>query len=251
MSKSSDRTQPDETDSPGRAGGVDAGRDLTAGGDVVGRDKITAGGDVAGRDVVKPVTVVGYSPQAVQRLVITVAAIVFVTAACFFSGGIFIGSQVFTALDRPVPQSQVALRSMQSKIEAASNTPKGETLPLTFSEEELTSYVGWAGPQIGLNDAKARLLDTGQVAVGGRLQALGNLPIAATFSVQPNTDKPFQLESVAAKVLPVEGTFGWVAVPNVATASLADQAAQLLGGGYTITGVQAAPGELNVVVQGK
>ncbi len=58
---------------------------------VEGGGDVTVGGDVAGRDVVKTTTTttfVGFSPKDVQRLIIVVAAIVFATAACFFSGGV-------------------------------------------------------------------------------------------------------------------------------------------------------------------
>jgi len=90
MSASSDDTPSDSGDNEYRSGGIDVEGDASV------------GGDVAGRDVVKSTTVVGYSEKAVLRLVIVVGAMVFVTAACFFTGGIVLGSQVFAALERPV-----------------------------------------------------------------------------------------------------------------------------------------------------
>src|SRR3989337_621618 len=89
MSASSDGTPSDPGDPEYRSGGIDVEGDASV------------GGDVAGRDVVKSTTVVGYSEKAVLRLVIVVRAMVFLTAARFFTGGIALGSRGFAALERP------------------------------------------------------------------------------------------------------------------------------------------------------
>ena len=65
----------------------------TSGGDVVGRDKVT--------QTTTTVTNVGMTPEAVRRLVITVGALVFVTAFCFFSGGLVVGAVALQASGPP------------------------------------------------------------------------------------------------------------------------------------------------------
>src|SRR5574341_666246 len=81
--------------------------------------EIKAGRDVeiAGRDIVTVER--GFSAAQVQRLLITVAVIVFVTAACFFSGGLILGGAALAALNRPLSGglSQEAAHSMQTKLE--------------------------------------------------------------------------------------------------------------------------------------
>lgn len=245
MTQASRDTQPDRDDTPGPQGGIGtdndtSGRDqIQAGRDVVGRDVI--GGDSAGRDVIKSeTTVTGFSAAAVQRLVITVGVMVFATAVCFFSGGLAVGALVLNRLGEPVNSNQAAALSMQAKLAAAQNLPSDRPHALVFGEDELSSYVRFiVGPGIGLSDGRARLIEPGVVAIGGRLQSLANLNVAATFSLQPGTDRKAKLESAAVQLLPTGGTLGWVVVPNFLVASFADQINQSLGTGYAVLDVQA------------
>ena len=227
--------------------------DVRAGGDVVGGDKITAGRDVAGRDIVhiddRDVIQVGYSSKAVQRLVITVGVLVFVTAACFFSGGILIGARVFSQFDRLpinaqgqlVNSSEASALSMAHKIEEAKAIGAGDQYLLEFSEDELSSYIHFViGPELGLVDGRARFVAPGVIAISGQFGALGNLPVLVTFSVQSNASEIVQVEQVAVQVLRIENSsFGWVIVPNVLVAQIAGKVKDILGSGYTVTSVQA------------
>jgi len=80
-------------------------REEPGGVNVEGGGDVTVGGDVAGRDVVKTTattTIVGFSPKDVQRLIITVGVIVFVTAGIFFSGGLAVGFVALRELNRTV-----------------------------------------------------------------------------------------------------------------------------------------------------
>ena len=137
----------------------------------VAADSVSISGDVAGRDIIKTTTIgddliqgdvtnvtnVGMSPQAVQRLIITVGLVVFVTAACFFAGGIFVGANVFAALNKPVNSGTDAAARFEQKIDAVAQLQPGETYQLRFTEDELSSYLKFVlGPQIGLSNARAR-----------------------------------------------------------------------------------------------
>lgn len=231
MPDSSDQPQPDQNETSDRSGGIDIEGDLS----------VT--GDVAGRDIDKSVTV-GYSAKAVQRLLITVGVLVFVTALCFFSGGVVLGAAVFNSLDRTVASSQVAADVFEEKLSIAQSITSGEEYEFEFTEEELSSYVRFsAGPRIGLSDGRARFVEPELVAIGGKLEALGDLRVAATFRLQEDSETPFALESVAVQVLPFEGSaFGWVTVPNVLVASFAEQVQEQLGSGYVVNQIDASSG---------
>jgi hypothetical protein len=167
----------------------------------------------------------GFSAAEVQRLIITVGVLVFVTAACFFSGGVVVGGAAIAALNKPVASSPAKADVMESKLQEMSNLPPGESFALSFTEDEISSYFRFkVAPQIGINDGKIRLLDEpGQFVLGGQWQALGNLRVAATFRLEAG-DKPMQLESAAVQVLDVgNSTFGWVAVPTPLLQPLTDQ----------------------------
>ena len=231
-------------DTPERSGGIDVEGD------------ITVGGDVAGRDVVKPVTVVGYSAQAVQRLVITVGALVFATAACFFSGGVVLGAGVIARLDDPpvnangqsVNSSEDAAAILEAKLAAVDRLPAGQAFRLEFSEDELSSWVRFrASEELGLADGKARFLGaSGQVVVGGQLRSLGNLSIAVKFSLQPHSDRPLRLESAAVKLIPIAGALGWMAAPNFLFTAFADQLNAQLGRGYSVSDLAPAAAQWTV-----
>ncbi|MDW8327471.1 MAG: hypothetical protein RMK99_12970, partial [Anaerolineales bacterium] len=115
-----------------------------------GRD-VSIGGDVAGRDVVKTTTTItGFSEQAVQRLVLIVGALVFVTAACFFSGGVAVGFFAFDALNKQVGSSPEAAARFEDRLEQLNNLQAGQRFEFVFSEDEISSYVRFiAGPQLG------------------------------------------------------------------------------------------------------
>ena len=225
MSASSDDTPSDSGGNQYRSGGIDVEGD------------VSVGGDVAGRDVVKPTTVVGYSEKAVLRLVIVVGAMVFVTAACFFTGGIVLGSQVFAALERPVNDGngQPTVSTTQKaeafaqQIEEAQRVPSGQAYLFPFSEDQLSSYFRFiAGPKIGVQDGKVRFVEPGVFALSGQVQDMGNLNVAATYRIEPGTDEPLRLESVAVQVVPTGGSFGWVAVPTALLSPFSSQINQAL-----------------------
>jgi hypothetical protein len=213
---------------------VQVGRDV-AGGDItttIGRDSAgrdivtTAGRDVVGHDVVSTTTIThtGLSAAEVQRLVITVGILVFVTAACFFSGGVAVGGTAIAALNRPVGKSVAMADAMKDKLDKVVALDSGQELDLAFTEAELNSYV-WhdLGPQIGLEDAQARFLESGHFVVGGYWEDLGNSHIVATFRLQEG-DMPIKLESAAMQVLPLgASSFGWVAIPTQVLQPLQDR----------------------------
>ena len=235
MTPSSDDRQSDSGDNEYRSGGIDVEGDASV------------GGDVAGRDVVKSTTVVGYSEKAVLRLVIVVGALVFVTAACFFTGGIALGSRVFAALERPVNDGngqptdstlEKAVAFAQQIVEAQ-QIPPGEAYPFSFSEDQLSSYFQFiAGPDIGVQDGKVRFVEPGVIAVSGQVQDIGNLNVAATFRVEPRADEPLRLESAAVQVVPTDGSFGWVAVPTESLSELASKINEAFRD-VTLLGLQA------------
>jgi len=218
---------------------VSGGIDLHPGDDV----NIT--GDVAGRDITK-VTYVGMQPEAVRRLVITVAVMVFATAACFFTGGIFVGSKVFTALNRTVNSQPALAASMQAKLDAIQNAQPGQTVSLNFGEDELSSYVRYkAGDQLGFvhDTGRARFIEPGLVAVSGQLAAAGNLPVVVTFKLNGDPNQPLQVESAAVHLLTIPGSdFGWMAIPTGLVSSLTTQANNLLVRGFTPESLRTAPG---------
>ena len=212
------------------------------GGVQIGGQQVSVGGDVAGHDIVRT-THVGFSPEAVQKMVITVGVLVFITAACFFSGGVVVGSAAIVALDRKVGSSIVAANRMQAKLEAVQSLPAGQRFRLTFTEDEISSYVRFiAGPQIGLTDGKVRLLDATTLVVGGRVSSLGNLPVAATFELQDITSEPLRLKAAAIQLVQLRNTtFGWVSVPTAVLEPFAQQLNQFIGGTYQLTGATISP----------
>jgi len=199
---------------------------------------VNVGGDVAGRDVVKNTTNVGFSVDAVQRLVIAVGLMVFLTAACFFSGGVAVGGVALAALDRKVGSSQAAADSMKAKLDAIRALGPGQAFQLTFSEDEISSYLRFiAGPRMGLSDGKVRLLEPGKLVIGGQSSSLGSVPFAATFELQYNTPgKPLRLTGAAIHILPLGNSgFGWIVVPTFLLNPVADQVNASIGAGYELS----------------
>jgi len=238
MPPSSDDTPSDSGDHEYRSGGIDVEGDASV------------GGDVAGRDVVKSTTVVGYSEKAVLRLVIVVGAMVFVTAACFFTGGIVLGSQVFAALERPVndgngqptDSTRQKAEAFAQQIAEAQQVPPGQAYAVRFSEDQLSSYFRFiAGPDVGVQDGKARFVEPGVIALSGQVQSISNLNVAATFRIEPQADEPLRLESAAVQVVPTGGSFGWVAVPTALLSPFSSQVNQALSD-VALLGLQADAG---------
>ena len=205
---------------------------LESGGD------LTVGGDVAGRDVVKNQTTVnqtitGFSEKTVVRLMLVVGALVFVTAACFFSGGVVVGAAALTALDKPVGSSVEEALLFQQKLQALNVVSPGQAFTLNFTEDEISSYVKFIlGPELGFapETGKVRLVDNQQVIVAGQLADLGGLEVAATFELSSLPGQPLALKAAAAHVLPVSGsTFGWTAIPTAVLQPAADRLNDRLG----------------------
>ena len=211
----------------------------SVGGDVAGRDVVkttTAGRDVVGGDVVTTTatTHVGFSAEAVQRLLITVGALVFVTAFCFFSSGFVLGGAALVALDRPVGSSQDAAGSFAAGLAALQNLAPGETATFTFTEDEISSYFRFVvAPSLGglnVSDGRVRLLDDGRLVVGGQAGALGGVNFAATFEVTDAIGRPLDLQAAAVRLLPTRGTaFGWVLVPTAALGGVEQSLNALFG----------------------
>lgn len=199
---------------------VGSGSDATVGGDVAGRDKITT-----------TTTHVGFGPKDVQRLIIAVGVMVFITAACFFSGGVAVGGAAFVALSRPVnSNNEVAADRFESFLAELGALPPGQLFILNFTEEEISSYFRLRlAPQMGVTDGKVRLLDeTTQLLVAGRASDLSGLPFAATFELRDTPGAPLRLTSAAVQVLQLKdkdgkvSSFGWMYVPTPAAQFLAD-----------------------------
>src|SRR3990172_1196590 len=188
---------------------------------------VSVGGDVAGRDVVKTTTThIGFGVKEVQRLVLTVGALVFVTAACFFSGGIAVGFATFNALQRPVnSDNPPAAARFASYIHDVRSLPPGQPFILGFTEEEISSSFRLnVAPQAGVANGKVRLLDEpGKLVVGGEAARLGGLPFVATFEVQGTPGAPLKLTAVAVQILKINNSpFGWVFVPPALLQSVED-----------------------------
>ena len=217
-------------------------REEPGGVNVEGGGDVTVGGDVAGRDVVKTTTtttIVGFSPKDVQRLIITVGVIVFVTAGIFFSGGLAVGFVALRELNRTVnsdnPPAAARFESAQAQLRAL---PPGQSFIFEFTEEEISSYFRLSlAPQIGVTDGKVRFFqdEPGKLIVGGQASDLGGLPFAATFEWQDTPGAPLRLTSAAIQVLQLKDKddknlpFGWVFVPTPLLQPLASNLNNLFG----------------------
>lgn len=222
----------------------------TVGGDVVSGDyhkDVRAGRDVVGRDVVTTTntTQIGFSAAAVQRLLITVGAMVFVTAACFFSGGLAVGGAAFVALGRPVNSDDAqAAAEFAAGLQELNSLPPGTTVRFTFTEQQLSAYFRQqVAPTLPLDirEAKLRLLDSGQPVVGGRIGALGGAQFAATFDWQTTPGQPLRLTAAAIEVLPLRNrVFGWVVVPTRLLRPVAEHINALFSG-IQVTAIAPEP----------
>ncbi len=201
------------------SGGVNLGTggDTSIGGDVVGRDKVTQ---------TTTITQVGMSPEAVRRLVITVGVLVFVTAFCFFSGGLVVGFTALNALGRGVSLGQDKAAAFQAKLNDVNARKPGEPVGLNFSEEQLNSYMRFVlGPKIGLqNDSgRARFLPAGEVAFYGQWSGLLGLQVIVVTRIETDSPALYHAQSAAVRLFGDEGSsFGVVAIPNSAVQPLVD-----------------------------
>ena len=218
---------------------------------IEGSGDVSVRGDMAGRDIVRNVTTVGFSATAVQRLLLVVGGLVFVTAACFFVGGLAVGGAIVAVLGHPVEVSQSAADSMQTSLNTLRALPAGTPFQQTFTEAELNSY--WAlvvGPRVGLTPGTgaARLLGDNRVVLAGKFAALGNFKVLAV--VEPRVNQPGQLiqvDSAAIQVVPVGNTsFGWLPVPTSVLRPVVDGVNSMFGSQVELQGVSAVGQALTV-----
>jgi hypothetical protein len=200
-----------------------------------GRD-IEAGRDIAGRDVVSHTTYIGFSQEHVLRLVLAVGGLVFITAVCFFTGGVAVGAGVFEGFQREVNSSPEAAESMQEKLLAIQDLPPNQPFEVTLTEAEISSYFRFiVGPEVGVENGRARLISEDTIALRGELRGV---EFIATFQVQDKPGEALRLRSAAVRVFGSDdGGFGWVAVPRVLLEPLARRINEFLGRGFRVVAV--------------
>lgn len=214
-----------------------------SGGDVRARDIVGGDVNVAGDSIsAQNVTVQrGLSGPEVQRLVMIVGGLVFVTAACFFLFGAVSAAAVVNVLQRPLvggsnPQDAEA---MAQKLQAMEALPSGQQFRVSFSEDEISSYFRFkAGPRIGITEGKARLMEEpGLIALGGKTDRFGGLQFAAEVEVT-TTEQPLKMRRAWLKVLPSpEGSsIGYIPVTPLVQ-YLDTQVTTLMGSGVQFTKV--------------
>jgi hypothetical protein len=196
---------------------VQPGGDANVGGDVVGRDKVTQS---------TTVTNVGMTPEAVRRLVIAVGAMVFVTAFCFFSGGIVVGAVALQALGRPVDSSLANAATFQARLDEVNAKEAGEWVVWSFTEGELSAYFRHElGPRIGIasETGRARILPNETVEFYGRWSGLSKLPVLVVTSIEKDSATLYHLKSAAVRLFGNEDSaFGLIALPNFVAQPLVD-----------------------------
>jgi hypothetical protein len=210
--------QPTPPPEPSR-GGVDIrGGDVRAARDIIAGDVNVAGDSISGQTITVQR---GYSASDVQRIVMIVGGLVFLTAACFFVFGAISAAALVGVLSRPLPGGsppEAGLR-MQAKIDQLNSLQPGQQFRVTFTEEEVSSYFrNFAGPSLGISDGRARFLDQpGEIALGGNLDSAGGLPFLAQLKVTTNAT-PLELQGVWVKILPTPTgvNLGWIPVTALA-----------------------------------
>jgi hypothetical protein len=220
----SEHPEPSVTQNVSGGATVQPGGDANVGGDVVGRDKIQA---------TTTVTNVGMTPEAVRRLVLSVGVLVFVTAFCFFSGGLVVGSAALQAFARPLPSTMAAAQNFQAGLNQVQALPPGQAFQWTYTENELSSYMRFIlGPQIGF-DARARFLSNDEVAFQGNWSGMLGLPVMVVTRMETSSPQLYHTVSAALQILPLPNSnFGWVALPASAVQPLVDAINQDIGQGY-------------------
>jgi hypothetical protein len=207
---------------------VQAGDDITVGGDIVGRDKITQ----------TTVTNVGMSPEAVRRLVITVASLVFVTAFCFFAFGAATAAAALSAFARPLPSTPEAAQDFQRHLHVIDALPRGQAFEWQFEENDLSSYLRFIlGPQIGF-DGRARFISSQQTAFKGSWVGVNNLPVMVVTTMQTNSAELYHTDRAYVQILPLGDNLGWVSVSASTVQPLIDQINHDIGNGFVATSVR-------------
>jgi hypothetical protein len=214
------------------SGGINIqGGDVRAARDIVAGDVNVAGDSISGQTVSVQQ---GLSANQVQRLLLTVGGLVFVTAACFFVLGAISAAAVVNVLQRPLVggSSPADAAEMQRKLQELAALQPGQQFQVAFSEDELSSYFRFiAGPRIGVQEGKVRLMDeAGVLALGGNIDSFGGLPFAAEVEVTTG-EQPLVVRRAWLKVLPSpEGSsIGYVPVTPLVQ-SLNQQTPVLLTG---------------------
>jgi hypothetical protein len=196
---------------------VQPGGDANVGGDVVGRDKVMQ---------TTTVTNVGMSPDAVRRLVISVGLLVFVTALCFFSGGIVAGVVALQALGRPVDSSLENAATFQAKLDQVNAAEPGQLIVWGFTESEISAYFRHdLGPRLGIAPAtgRVRFLPEGQVQFYGRWSGFFNLPVLVITNIETDSATLYHTQSAAVRLFGDEtDLFGLIALPAFVVQPLVD-----------------------------
>ena len=196
---------------------VQPGDDANVGGDVVGRDKVTR---------TTTVTNVGMTPEAVRRLVISVGVLVFVTAFCFFSGGIVAGAVALQALGRPVDSSLENAQRFQEKLAQVNDAEAGQVVVWGFTEGELSAYFRHElGPRIGIasETGRARFLPSDEVEFYGRWSGFFNLPVLVITMIEQDSATLYHTQRAAVRLFGNEDSvFGLIALPNFIVQPLVD-----------------------------
>ena len=223
----------DVTETTNVSGGVnvDVNRDLTVDGDVIGRDKVTQTTNV---------TQVGMAPEAVRRLIITVGALVFITAFCFFAIGAVASAAALGAFNREIVSTVAAAKDFQQKLQTIQAASPNQSFEWQYTETDLSSYLRLVfGPQHGMGDTgRARFLSSQQVVFRGQWPGASNLPVMAVATIQQNAAPVYRLDSSFVQLLPLGENLGWVLVPNSVLQPLIDQINHDIGTGYAAVKVQ-------------
>lgn len=177
--------------------------------------EVHAGRDIVGGDVIN-VQRTGFSAREVQRLLLLVGGLVFVTAAVFFVLGATVSVTVLATLNRPLQgeSSNENAASMQFKLDQLNALSPGDGFRASFTEEEVSSYFRFViGRSLGITEGKVRFMDEpGQMAIGGKLSRFGGLEFAAQLNLTRG-GPPMVITAAWVKLLPTQNTtFGWVPV---------------------------------------
>ncbi len=209
--------EPDEVTNVSGGVNVSAADDVSIGGDVVGRDKVTQTTNI---------TQIGMTPEAVRRLVITVGVLVFVTAFCFFSGGIVVGIAALQAVARPGGSTQENAAAFGKSLAEVNALPAGQPLVWGFTEDQLSSYFRRdLGPRIGIlpETGRARFLSSEEVVFYGRWSGLLNLPVTVVTRIEADSPVLYHTQSAAVRLFGEDDSlFGSVALPAFVVQPLMD-----------------------------
>jgi hypothetical protein len=169
----------------------------------------------------------------VQRLLITVGALVAATAACFFIlGGVTVAGFVAALHGPPNNNNPAAAAAFQLQLSKLADPTQGPVYNLQFTEEELSSYFHLLAEPPAISNGQVRLLNSEQVLIAGNANPLGGREFAAVFNWQ--TDKPgapLRLTGLWINAVPLGRLpLGWVQLPAGSFGWLADAVNQLFQG---------------------